>query len=101
MGTVVQLDTAPSLKKYWRQKIADLIKESGIEDSLLRELTENTTQRKSLLWRIDHMNYSPKELEDMYHQYAPGIAESVNRASEKKQEQEKKQQEKRKAKRGW
>jgi predicted lipid carrier protein YhbT len=47
------------------------------------------------------MNYSPEELEKMYHQYAPVIAESVNRASEKKQEQEKKQQEKRKAKRGW
>ena len=88
-------------KKFWRQKIANLINESGIEDSLHRELTENTSQRKSLLWRIDHMNYSAEELKEMYRHIVPVIANSSDQADRKRREKEKKSIEKLKSKKSW
>jgi len=104
MGKVIPLATLSNddnLRREWRNKIAKLFKESGVEPSLLKELTENTTKRKCWLWKIDHMYYSAEELEKLYHRFTPVIAASVNRAVEKRDEQESKQQEKRKAKRGW
>ena len=104
MGKVIPLATLSNddnLRQEWRDKIAKLFKESGVEPSLLKELTVNTTKRKCWLWKIDHMYYSAEELEKLYYQFTPVIAASVNSASEKRHAKEVKQQEKRKAKRGW
>ncbi len=59
MGTVVQLDTAPSLKKYWRQKIADLIKESGIDWEILTasgSLNRTVVTNDKIYWIRKHVD---------------------------------------------
>jgi len=88
-------------KNYWRKKIVELFKNPDIEKSVVREYTENTSNRKCWIWRIDNMAYSADELQKLYDQFANVVADSVNNSIESRQATEDKKVKLRIAKRGW